>query len=474
MSKRSCRATAPSTTARCTVGSMNAVTSRPANSMRTPSPSSARGRPRARPGVTTGNRTTGASATGRAPASAGSAPDIAAVRSTRARSRPRIATTSVSISSHDRGPPPRESCRAGGIPAAPHRDRHARAPGATPAFAARRAGRTPAASAMPGQSSWSSRRSARSRSAWSGGAAAEPMLTVIVKATFRCTRTARRSSRTAGPAAPRRDGAGLDEAGSGTPSDFAPKKAAPDIVLVGHAHAPAATRCIAGSFHGRVLDKAFVALARSPRADPPCRAPARVGGERGHPAIPVGPRAPWSPERRIPPGRRPASTTEACRTVARSPGLRFPVLQRRAAHRRLGLLRPNASDVVRGLLPRAAAAPGVLPGHRPRRLPISGPAVPGASRRTNPAAVDTLSIHTDKRPASCLARGGPARAVRGAADDARAGVRAARRRAAGHAARQPGTRHEWAPRSSRRRLATPGSMRSRRRRPCLAALRAPR
>jgi hypothetical protein len=240
----------------------------------------------------------------------------------------------------------------------------------------------------------------------------EPMLTVVVKATFSLMREGE------APLAQEQERLSLDvpdplgdAAGLKYASDFVPKKARADVIVVGHAHAPEPATSIPVRITIDVLDKQFVARSGEPvRKIPLVPRHLRATTEPTAPAVTVGARAAWAPERLtkrfgvIGPDGIPAAPL----------GDRFDYQFFNAAppDQQLNLLRPNGSILLEGLMPGAPRRHVWLPGHRPRVF-YYGASGPGPRAAEVPLVSDTLWIDTDRgictitwRGALALARAG--------------------------------------------------------------------
>jgi hypothetical protein len=226
----------------------------------------------------------------------------------------------------------------------------------------------------------------------------EPSLTAIVKLTFRLDRDGDAAL------AAEQDPLGLDRvdpAGNGdelaAASDFVPRKARAEVLLVGHAHADEPTSMIAARLHVGDLAKRFVVRAPEPATRIPLtEANLRSGLSRQSGGLRVGPSAPWSRARSARAGRPlgqyglPDGLLDA--------RFDFGFFNAAPEDQQLDALAADATISLGGLLRGVPRREVRLPGARPR-LFVAAAMEQGRTLRIPrevPLRCDTLAIDTDR------------------------------------------------------------------------------
>jgi hypothetical protein len=231
---------------------------------------------------------------------------------------------------------------------------------------------------------------------WTAG---EPMITVVVKATYALVADGEvalaytQDALSLDVPEPLGDAASLRVA-----SDFVPRKEFADVLLVGHAKADTPTTQIEARLVVDVFDKSFVALAGAPVTRVPLVARhLRASAAPGAPAVVLGPRAAW--ERSAGAAGAPAGGVRHC-----PEGFDFSYFNYAPADQRVGLLRPNPAITLVGLLDGAHVRRCWLPGSRPRVFAF-GEAGPGRAPAELQMAADTLWIDCDRAVCTLTFRG---------------------------------------------------------------------
>jgi Uncharacterized protein conserved in bacteria (DUF2169) len=240
---------------------------------------------------------------------------------------------------------------------------------------------------------------------WTG---AEPMLSVVVKATF--------SLATDGeaPLASEQEPLRIDEpdplsdaAGLRYASDFAPQKVRADVLVVGHAHAPTRVNTIPIRMTFDVLDKQFVARSAEAATRIPLVARhLRTNETPNASPVAVGPRSAWSPERIAFGGAELGSHGAPLHALGAN--FDFQFFNSAPIDQQVGVLRPNGVMTLDGLMPGGTRRHVWLPGHRPRVFHF-GDRGPGERVPEIPLACDTLWIDTDRAICVLVWRGVVAR-----------------------------------------------------------------
>jgi hypothetical protein len=240
----------------------------------------------------------------------------------------------------------------------------------------------------------------------------ERSLTVIVKGTFALDREgeARLAARQE-PLSLDRESAKGDADELDYASDFVPRKARADVLIVGHAHSVVPLERIRARLAVDDLEIRFFAVASAPVTKIPLVAEHIEAAEPSEGALWVGPRAPWAPERAsLGGGAWRDSDDRAAPPLSR----RFDFSFFNAAPRghQLDEIAAGASLTLEKLLPGVARRRARLPGVRPRVF-VEQPGLVGLGMRLGappgPREItmrcDTLWIDTDRAICTLTWRG---------------------------------------------------------------------
>jgi hypothetical protein len=230
------------------------------------------------------------------------------------------------------------------------------------------------------------------------------MLSVVVKATF--SLAADGEALLASEQEPLRidepdplsDAAGLRYA-----SDFAPQKARADVLIVGHAHAPSRVNTIPIRMTFDVLDKHLVARsAESTTRIPLVPRHLRTNEATNASPVTIGPRSAWSPERIAFGGAELGPHGAPLHPLGEN--FDFQFFNAAPIDQQVGVLRPNGTMTLDGLMPGGGRRHAWLPGHRPRVFHF-GERGPGDRAAEIPLVCDTLWIDTDRAICALVWRG---------------------------------------------------------------------
>lgn len=230
--------------------------------------------------------------------------------------------------------------------------------------------------------------------------APEPTLTAIVKVTLSLDNNGRASL------AKKQDPLSLDRprpaphAELSYATDFAPRKAQADILLVGHARAVAPVSSISASFSVGAMEKRFVAVSNEPsQSIPLVRAHLRAEASGGAEPCAVGPRD-WlkecagSPESAL-------ISREGPPAGPLSERFSFEVFNAAPADQRVSAIPSDTSIVLEGLLPGLPRFEARLPGIEPTVFFVKR----GGEQGEFALACDTLYIDTDRAVCILVFRG---------------------------------------------------------------------
>lgn len=218
-----------------------------------------------------------------------------------------------------------------------------------------------------------------------------PSLTVVVKVTLSLATQEASIADRQEPLSLDRRRAGSPELELHYPSDFVPKKARSDVLLVGHARAPVPSRAIEARLAVGDFEKRFFAVSAEPSRQIRLRdEDLRMSSSEGGPRASVGPRAPKEGE---------GGALLRWDALLRTPlveGFDFGVFNAAPRDQQVASLDAGLRLSLEGLLPGARPAELWLSGERPRIYAVARGGAHAGPLIEIPLACDTLWIDVDR------------------------------------------------------------------------------